>query len=126
MSSDLEKVQMKLREIALAENGPDAIRIIDKLSKEVESLKTELMYERQKTPNTPTDAQIAEFKEKFYDSLKEERATDLAISYSKSELASYRPATRLAIVQVLVTIAKEQKVKVPAVWQRYLDSRGHD
>lgn len=126
MSSDLRKIELRLQEMALAESNPDALRIIDTLSKEVDALKNELIYERLETPDAPDDRQISEFKKKFYDSLRKERATDLATLYSRSDLKRYKPSTRLAIVQVLITIAKEQEAPVPAHWQYLLDSRGHD
>lgn len=125
MSQDLDRLATRLQAIAAEETGPEAIRIIDKLSKEIDNLRTDLMYERMETPLFPTDEEVREFKEKFYDAMKGQRSTDLSIAYNEAALRKHTPITRLSMVQVLVRIAREQDVNYPAFWDRLLDSRGN-
>jgi hypothetical protein len=125
MSRDLDRLESRLQAIAAEETGPEAIRIIDKLSQEIDNLRTDLMYERLETPLFPTDEEVREFKEKFYAAMKGQRATDMAFVYNEAALRKHTPITRLSMVQVLVRIAREQDVKYPPFWDHMLDSRGN-
>ena len=125
MSSDLDKVQEALRNIAKDETSPDALRVIERLTKAMEALRNELLFERLPNPETLPEHEVSDFKERVYNQLKTERATDLVIGYNRIYFEGMKPITRLSMVRALVTIANEQKVAVPELWQKLLDSRGH-
>lgn len=125
MSGELDQVQTLLRNIAKNETSPDALRIIETLTKAMEELRNELLFERLETPEPLPENQVTQFKDQVYARLKTERATDLVIGYNREYLETFRPVTRLALVQALVTIANEQKVTAPTLWRNLLDSRGH-
>ncbi len=125
MSGELDRIQEEISKIAEGETSVDALRIIDRLTRAMDSLRTELLYERLEEPVIPTDAELKAFKEKVYNALKSQRATDLVIVYNRSNFEGMSAITRLCMVQALITVANEQKIAVPALWQFLLDSRGH-
>lgn len=125
MSGELDKVQKVLRDIAKNETSPDALRVIDTLTKALEEMRNELLFERLPNPETLPEHEVSDFKERVYNELKTERATDLVIGYNRIYFEGMKPITRLSMVRALVTIANEQKVAVPELWQKLLDSRGH-
>jgi len=125
MSGELDKVQKVLRDIAKDETSPDALRIIDTLTKAMEELRNELLFERLPAPESLPEHQVNDFKQRVYDELKTQRATDLVIGYNRLYFEGMKPITRLSMVRALVTIANEQKVAVPELWTKLLDSRGH-
>lgn len=125
MSGEMDNVQQKLQDMASGETDTGALQIIDSLSRELDNARSELLYERMDTPKEVSDKEVTEFKRKVYVSLKSERAADLAMLYGRSFFEAHTPAVCLAVAQALVTIAKEQEVKTPKLWQDLLDSRGH-
>jgi hypothetical protein len=125
MSGELDQVQTLLRNIAKNETSPDAIRIIETLTRAMEELRNELLFERLETPDPLPENEVTHFKDRVYNQLKTERATDLVIGYNREYLEGFKPVTRLSMVQALVAIANEQKVTVPTLWRTLLDSRGH-
>ena len=127
MSGELDSIEKTLKEISVNAKSPDAIGIIDTLTKEIERLRVELLYANLDTPPELPDSEVTAFKRKVYEKLKGQRATDLVIVYNRSyfEDQGLKPVTILAVVQALVTIANEQKTALPPLWQRLLDSRGH-
>lgn len=125
MSGELDKVQDLLRDIAKNESSPDAMRIIEKLTKAMEEMRNELLFERLETPDVLPENEVTAFKLRVYRALKTERATDLVIAYNRLYFEAMKPITRLSMVQALVTIANEQNVKIPDLWRSLLDSRGH-
>lgn len=125
MSGEMGNVQNKLQELASGQADPGTLQIIDSLSRELDNARSELLYERMESPKEVSDKEVAEFKKKVYASLKSERAADLAMLYGRSFFEAHTPVVCLAVAQALVTIAREQKVKTPKLWQDLLDSRGH-
>lgn len=125
MSGELDNIEKKLREISADATSPDAIRIIDALTKEIERQRSSILANNLETYVELPDAQVTAFKQSVYSKLKGERATDLVQMYNKAYFSDYKPATVLALTQALVTIANEQNVAVPPLWQHLLDSRGH-
>lgn len=126
MSGELDKVQQVLRNIAKDETSPDALRVIETLTKAMEEMRNELLFERLPNPDELPENEVIGFKHRVYQELKTSRATDLVIGYSRMYFEGIKkPITRLSMVQALVTIANEQKVAVPELWQKLLDSRGH-
>lgn len=125
MSGELDRIEQTIADIAVSETSDEAKRIIERLSQAMEGLRTELLYERLETPDILPDAEVTAFKLKVYKSLKDQRATDLVISYNRTYFEGMKPITRLSMVQALLTIANEQKVTIPDLWRRLLDSRGH-
>ncbi len=125
MSGDMDNVQQKLQELADGQYNPGTLQIIDSLSRELDSARSELLYERMSDAQDVTDKEVTEFKRKVYASLKTERAADLAMLYGRKFFEAHTPAVCLAVAQALVTIANEQKAKTPKLWQDLLESRGH-
>lgn len=125
MSGEMDNVQQQLQTLAQDTSNPDAIKIIGALSSSLDAMRNDLLYERLEEPSLIPESEVSAFKQRVYAELKGERATDLAIAYNREFFAELKPATRLAIVQALTTIAKEQKIKMPELWQHILDSRGH-
>ena len=125
MSGVLDTLQTKLQEMAKSEKSADAIRIIEVLGKELDTLRTELLYERLVTPEPLPSTEVTAFKAAAYKKLKGDRAADMVLLYNRGFFEDLQPATRLSLAQVFVTIAKEQNVAVPPLWQNLLDSRGH-
>jgi hypothetical protein len=125
MSGVLDTLQTKLQNLASNETSPDALRIIEVLGKELDTLRAELLYERLDTPEPLPSTEMTAFKAAAYKKLKDDRAADMVMLYNRGFFEDKQPATRLCLAQVFVTIAKEQNVAVPPLWQNLLDSRGH-
>ena len=128
MSEALDKVRETLETLASDAKSPDALRIVDTLSKSLAKAQQDLLYERMPSEPELPDAEIKAFKKQVYDQLHKERATDLFIAYDAAYFAQFKQAvTRLSLVQILIVIAKEQEQAeaIPAYWQSLLDSRGH-
>lgn len=125
MSNELDRVEKKLLSLREGEVDKAALRIIDALSVELETIRAELLYQNLPEAPTLTEDQIKEFSAKARAHFQDMRIGDLAVVYDSSTLAQYRPETRLALCEILVSLTNEKKLKVPKLWTTVVESRGH-